>query len=108
MSSNSITKPRPHAEFIHAWAEGATLQFRIPPGESWQDVSVPTFPEHCEYRVKPSYPETRMTRIELGDAALSANSLTLVATDSQLYAIANAAIRHAIGAGQVVIAEVKP
>ena len=96
-----------HAETIHAWAEGAKLQFRIPPGETWQDVEIPSFLGHCEYRVKPAYPETTIGHSEMFDIYASylrrnLGYTTVGAESGGLAAVANAAIRHAIEAGQVV------
>ncbi len=51
------------------------------------------------------YPETKMDQTELANAALSKHSGMMVCTGAQLYGIANAALRHAIDAGQVVVPE---
>lgn len=44
----------PLAELIHAYAEGATIQFRIDDDDEWEDIARPTFDEaHYQYRIKP-------------------------------------------------------
>jgi len=40
-----------HADLIHAWANGATIEGRFPGGE-WK-LAVPNWYLYCEYRVKP-------------------------------------------------------
>lgn len=106
MPANSIAKPHKHAEVIKAWADGATIQFREIDG-GWYDLTA-QYPrwDHPEYRVKPkrSYPETQM-RSEQFDEVLRWLGYNVSIVPA--VAIANAAIRHAIDAGQVVIAEVK-
>jgi len=43
-----------HAEFIHAWADGAKIQWRDPKDdERWSDIRIPNWLEDCEYRIKP-------------------------------------------------------
>jgi hypothetical protein len=43
-----------HAEFIHAWADGAKIQWRDPKDdERWSDIRIPSWLEDCEYRIKP-------------------------------------------------------
>lgn len=46
--------PRPHAELIKAWADGAVIQYKVREGE-WKDVynNNPTWNEWETYRVKP-------------------------------------------------------
>ena len=46
------TKPRPHAELIHAWAEGAEIEYKTV-SEEWRDTLQPTFVDTYEYRIKP-------------------------------------------------------
>lgn len=43
---------RPHADLIHAWADGAELQLQCS-DEHWYDVSQPVFKDGCKYRIKP-------------------------------------------------------
>lgn len=46
---------RKHAALIHAWAEGADIQFRTDPKNTWMDCGrfVPEWNDDYEYRVKP-------------------------------------------------------
>ena len=41
-----------HAEIIHAWADGAEIQYLRLDGV-WEDISFPPFSESNEYRIKP-------------------------------------------------------
>ena len=44
----------PHADLIHAWAEGATIQCRSDPDAEWCDVvGAPVWLKATDYRVKP-------------------------------------------------------
>lgn len=51
---NPQNKTRPHAELIHAWADGATIQIKKDNGE-WEDClsNRPAWNEKTEYRIKP-------------------------------------------------------
>ena len=40
-----------HADLIHAWAEGATIQYMD--DEAWVTVDTPMFKYDTEYRIKP-------------------------------------------------------
>jgi hypothetical protein len=43
-----------HADLIHAWADGAQIQWRDPKDdERWSDIKIPNWLEDCEYRIKP-------------------------------------------------------
>ena len=42
-----------HADVIHAFAEGAEVQFRRAAGERWEDERNPSFFASNEYRIKP-------------------------------------------------------
>ena len=43
-----------HADLIHAWADGAKIQWRDPKDdERWSDIKIPNWLEDCEYRIKP-------------------------------------------------------
>jgi hypothetical protein len=43
-----------HADLIHAWADGAKIQWRDPKDdERWSDITIPNWLEDCEYRIKP-------------------------------------------------------
>ena len=44
-----------HADLIHAWADGAQIQWRDPKDdERWSDIKIPNWLEDCEYRIKPT------------------------------------------------------
>lgn len=54
---------RKHADLIHAWAEGAEIQFVMPDG-SWRDVSGnPLWEKKSQYRIKP---KTKTVRFRNG------------------------------------------
>ena len=43
-----------HADLIHAWADGAEIQYNI--GKGWKDFSIyeqPSWEHDTEYRIKP-------------------------------------------------------
>ena len=43
-----------HADLIHAWADGAKIQWRDPKDDDrWSDIRIPNWLEDCEYRIKP-------------------------------------------------------
>ena len=46
-----------HADVIHAWAEGAELQFYNKSFERWETAKQPGFLESTLYRIKPKEPE---------------------------------------------------
>jgi hypothetical protein len=101
MSNQSVTAvPHKHAEVIKAWADGAAIEclshvsWVACPGPSWQDYG--------EYRVKPEpptmvYPVTQMKYAALTKAYNDG-------VPDGLTSIANAALRHAIDAGQIITA----
>ena len=41
-----------HADLIHAWADGAEIEFKMPDGR-WRITARPTWHESDEYRIKP-------------------------------------------------------
>ena len=45
-------KRHKHADLIHAWAEGAEIQYHDP-FTGWEDIEEPGFYENDEYRIKP-------------------------------------------------------
>ena len=45
-----------HADVIHAWAEGAEVEFKCPGGK-WMLEQYPNFYVQDEYRIKPTEPE---------------------------------------------------
>jgi len=47
----------PHAEIIHAWAEGAEIEWYDREHEGWVVVPNPSWYAHHQYRVKPSEPK---------------------------------------------------
>lgn len=44
-----------HADLIHAWAEGAEIQWQEEDG-TWHDLEHPTWGASCVYRIKPRQP----------------------------------------------------
>lgn len=52
---NALPSPRPHADVIKAWADGAVVEFHNPeffePGQ-WVVIDFPTWRPDCLYRVK--------------------------------------------------------
>lgn len=96
----SARKPHPHAEAIHAFADGHAVQFFCD-GE-WADRPRPAFTldqPAGSWRVKPErdYQVTQMTNEELNSAARGACNMV-----TEYRQAANAALRHAIDAQQVV------
>jgi hypothetical protein len=52
-NTNNENKPHPHAEIVHAWADGAKIQVKKDNGE-WEYCDFPLWNEKIEYRIKPS------------------------------------------------------
>lgn len=51
-NSASTKVPHKHAELIKQWADGASIQIKMPDG--WRDVNgLPWWSTQCDYRVKP-------------------------------------------------------
>ena len=50
-----------HAELIKKWADGAKIQIKSE-NDDWEDVD-PAWIEHCEYRIKPEYNQSKGTRM---------------------------------------------
>lgn len=49
-----MTKAHKHADVIHAWADGAKVQYKSQRGEQeWKDDPFPCFDVSYEYRIKP-------------------------------------------------------
>ena len=46
-------KPHKHAELIHAWANGAKVQYRYSTDAAWRDTCEPVWCNDMEYRIKP-------------------------------------------------------
>ncbi len=42
-----------HADLIHAWADGAEIQYRSEYSEVWFDAEDPAWHDSNEYRIKP-------------------------------------------------------
>lgn len=42
-----------HADIIHAWADGAEIQWRENSCMAWLDVDTPCFHSRYQYRIKP-------------------------------------------------------
>lgn len=96
-------KPHVHQALIIQWANGAKIQYRKPDELVWKDSDTPAWVEDYEYRVKPVepervYPETKLT----GKEAWRIYKSIFGSPESGLIYVANAAVRHAIDAGQVV------
>lgn len=95
-----------HRDAIMAWADGAIIQNRPRGAMDWTDcVHVPEWHITHEYRAKPDYPASRMTTFELREVARSAIAHSQTLADHAAAgwrAIADAALRHACDAGQVV------
>ena len=49
-----MMKPHKHADLIHAWAEGAEIEYRWTGTEKWEDCVYPQWHEQAEYRIKPT------------------------------------------------------
>mgnify|MGYP001558513053 CR=1 FL=1 len=90
-----------HHDVIVAWAKDTSQKLQcLHPGKDWIDLGpheTPEWLDNLEYRIKPAraYPETQMTKSDFDN----------INCDSEGYRsgihIANAALRHAIDAGQV-------
>jgi hypothetical protein len=94
--------PHKHAEVIRAWADGATVQFQFYATKEWADDLAPQFHAERKYRVKPEkvYPVTQMTIADF-NSALAGDRESLVSEGTAIR-IANAALRHAIEANQII------
>lgn len=53
MNNENKPTPHPHAELVHAWADGAKIQVKKDNGE-WEECDFPLWNEKIEYRIKPS------------------------------------------------------
>ena len=42
-----------HADLIHAWADGAEIEYFNHTNHEWEDVKNPSWNENTEYRIKP-------------------------------------------------------
>lgn len=109
MTSSSISKrPHVHAEVIKAWAEGAVVE--IFEDGAWRTTIDPNWWPEFLYRVRPEkvYPATRMSDAELCLAVPTMRKNIPPPSACEQFILdgfrnlANAALRHAIDAGQVV------
>lgn len=97
-----------HAEVIHAFADGALVQVRIPGSEHWANTIYPDFDKKLEYRIKPEpaapkWPQTTMSYSDLAAAATTAEKPQW--DSDQAKTIANAALAHACESGALVPAD---
>ena len=46
-----------HADLIHAWAEGAEIEYFSLQHHKWRVVDIPIWKDGFEYRIKPKEPE---------------------------------------------------
>lgn len=62
-----MNKPHRHATLIHAWADGAEIEWYDDQDGVWEYESNPSWDEDAEYRIKPEkeYPKSTLTDIEL-------------------------------------------
>lgn len=118
MSSSSIARvPHKHVEVIKAWADDPNLviEWRCQGGSKWYSCdAMPAWDMANEYRVKPEkvYPESRMTHDEIWDEIRKkvpcqfsigvTNMGAPYGPNDVERAIANAALRHAIDANQII------
>lgn len=97
-----------HAEFIKAWAYGKDIEMFHNGLGRWIDVGKARTPEFfvdTEYRIKPAEPEraaitSKMCDRDLCEAAQNAKHPAI-----GYRAVADAAIQHALDAGQIVTRE---
>jgi hypothetical protein len=107
LSTPSIARvPHVHAEVIKAWADGAQIEYRPDGQQHWTlcgRAFKPSWAEEYEYRVKPErvYPTTKMAMSDFDSALARAGSKESIALHVVI-GIANAALRHAIDAGQII------
>lgn len=106
MSTDIVARvPYKHAEVIKAWADGEQIEYRPDGQQHWTlcgHAFKPSWAEEYEYRVKPEkvYPVTQMTREEMDHVWCTAKGNS----SSSIRAVANAALRHAIDANQIITA----
>lgn len=98
-----------HAEVIKAWADGQSIQCRMPSIQNglWVDCLEPQWTTGIEYRIKPAapkWPQTTMTYQKLREAYLYAASV-IGWDEAAAMSLANAAIAHACEYGALVPAD---
>lgn len=59
-----VAAPRPHAELIKAWADGASIQYFSPAQQCWVDATDPNWRVDLRYRIKPA-PKPGPTKAQL-------------------------------------------
>lgn len=106
-----MSKPHKHADVIHAYADGAEIEYFAEQAGKWCLCATPSFVEDTEYRVKPSapeYPRSAISDMALSEVWSKANP-TLIGTrlvpvfDGCIAkACADAGLRHACETQQVV------
>jgi hypothetical protein len=74
-----------HADLIHAWADGAQIQWRDPKDdEHWSDIKIPNWLEDCEYRIKPEPKPDVVIRFYLESNSLVGHRFSEAYTDNDL------------------------
>lgn len=48
-----MSKPHKHAALIHAWADGAEIEYRPAGGTGWTEMPTPQWSLIGDYRIKP-------------------------------------------------------
>lgn len=96
-----MKKPHKHAAIIHAYADGAQVEYLNDSGE-WCSAKYPDFDPEIEYRIKPEAPKTTLSSEELLDLWKSSDAKNLV---ESLEIVASAAIARAIDDKQAFTAE---
>lgn len=103
--------PHIHAAVIHAYADGAEIEWRDEGESHWhQCLTPPQFRPEVQYRVKPEppvrvYPESKMDTqgmVFMYEQTRASYSSMSGAKHAALHAVACAALRHAIDHFQVV------
>ena len=62
-----MNQPHKHKDVIIAWANGEEIEFRDPDTSTWRPITVPSWIDNIEYRVKPEPKESVHTfRIGVG------------------------------------------
>ena len=56
-----MNKPQKHADLIHAWADGAEIEFFDVTCNKWISPDAPTWYEGTQYRIKPK-PKTKLIK----------------------------------------------
>lgn len=72
-------KPRPHAEIIKAWADGATIQFKSKGSGVWTTTSSPLWHINTEYRIKPEPTDIEKYGVEVGDVWITHSRMETIA-----------------------------